>query len=228
MARLTLGAVWRLLRRLGVRYRRGQEHLHSPDPEYDKKMQAVLGARDEAHRRPGEVAFVYQDEFTYYRRASAAQAWHPSGGPGRYAEQGLGRNQKRRVIGALDAFDGRLLCWQRSEAGVGTLKRFYKALEAAYPEARVIYVAQDNWPVHFHQDVLRSLAGAKVKLLRLPTYAPWTNPIEKVWRFLKADVLHQHDFGDNWQGLQQEVTDWLAKWAGPSPALLRYVGLAPD
>lgn len=228
LACLSAGGVSRLLRRLGLRYRRGQEHLHSPDPEYDKKMQAVNAARLKARRRPGEVVFLYQDEFTYYRRPEAAQAWHPEGGPGRYAEQGHGSNRKRRVIGALDAVDGRLFCWQRSEAGVGTLKRYYKALQEAYPEAKEIYVGQDNWPVHFLPEVVASLKGSKIKLLRLPTYAPWTNPIEKVWRFLKQDVLRQHDFGDDWQGLQAEVTGWLAKWAGPSPALLRYVGLAPE
>jgi transposase len=225
MAGLSIGGVRRLLLRFGLRYRRGQEHLHSPDPDYDEKMQAVRAARLRAEREPGKVAFLYLDELTYYRRASAAQAWHPEGGPGRYAEQGHGSNRKRRVIGALDAFDGRLFCWQRCETGVGTLKRFYKALRAAYPEAEVIYVAQDNWPVHFHPDVVASVAGTGIEMLRLPTYAPWTNPIEKVWRWLKADVLHQHDFGDDWQGLQQSVTEWLAKWAGPSPALLRYVGL---
>jgi transposase len=225
LAGLSIGGARRVLLRFGLRYRRGQEHLHSPDPDYDKKMQAVRAARLEAGRLPGRVVFVYQDEFTYYRRASAARAWHQRGGPGRYAFQGHGKNGKKRLIGALDAVDGRLLCWQRCDAKVGTLKRFYKALQSAYPEAERIYVAQDNWPVHFHADVVRSLEGTKVRLLRLPTYAPWTNPIEKVWRWLKADVLHQHDFGDDWQGLQQEVADWLAKWAGPSPALLRYVGL---
>jgi transposase len=64
-----------------------------------------------------------------------------------------------------------------------------------------------------------------VRLLRLPTYAPWTNPIEKVWRKLKQEVLHQHDFGDDWAGLQQAVQGWLA-WAAPAD-LLRYTGLRP-
>src|SRR3954470_3128571 len=34
---LSRSGLCRLLVRLGVRYRRGQEHLHSPDPEYDAK-----------------------------------------------------------------------------------------------------------------------------------------------------------------------------------------------
>ncbi|MBE2197018.1 MAG: transposase, partial [Anaerolinea sp.] len=29
--------------------------------------------------------------------------------------------------------------------------------------------------------------------LFLPTYASWLNPIEKLWRWLRADVLYNHD-----------------------------------
>jgi hypothetical protein len=224
---LTLSGLCRLLARLGVRYRRCQEHLHSPDPEYDAKIAAVAEARAEAAARPGAVVFVYQDEFTAYRRPSVAQTWEKTGGPGRPAALGQKANNERRLIGALDAVDGRVFCWQRAQADVDTLIRYYGELAAAYPAAEVIYVAQDNWPVHFYERVLEALESTKVKLLRLPTYAPWTNPIEKLWRRLKQEVLHQHDFGDDWEGLKAAICAWLQKWSGPSPGLLRYVGLCP-
>ena len=225
---LTASGLSQLLARLGVRYRRGQEHLHSPDPEYQAKLAAIAAARAEAARRPGIVIFVYQDEFTTCRRPSVARAWHEAGGPGRPAELGYKSNTERRLIGALDAVDGRVFCWQRAHADVDTLIRFYRALAAAYPSAERIYVAQDNWPVHTHPRVQAALEGTTIRLLRLPTYAPWTNPIEKLWRRLKQEVLHQHDFGDDWEGLKAAVTAWLQRWSGPSPGLLRYVGLCPD
>jgi transposase len=225
---LGVSGLSRLLSRLKIRYRRGQEHFHSPDPEYDAKLAAVTAARAEAVARPGVVVFVYQDEFTAYRRPSVAQIWHQQGGPGRPAELGQKSNYERRLIGTLDVADGRVFCWQRAHANVATLIRFYVALSEAYPAAERIYVAQDNWPVHFHQRLLEALEGTKVKLLRLPTYAPWTNPIEKLWRRLKQEVLHQHDFADDWDGLKATITAWLDKWAGGSPDLLRYVGLCPD
>jgi transposase len=227
LAGLTHGALSRLLARLRVRYRRGQEHVHSPDPQYEAKMAAVAAARAAAAARPGAVAFVYQDEFTAYRRPSVAEAWHGVGGPGRPAESGHKANNARRLIGALDAVDGRLFCWQRAHADVATLVRYYEALEASYPHAEEVYVAQDNWPVHFHERVLRALEGTKIRLLRLPTYAPWTNPIEKVWRRLRQEVLHMHDFGDDWAGLRAAIAAWLEQWSCPSPGLLRYVGLCP-
>jgi transposase len=225
---LSLSGLSRLLARLGVRYRRGQEHVHSPDPEYEAKMTAVAAARAEAAARPGAVVFVYQDEFTTHRRPSVAQAWHGQGGPGRPAELGHKMNTERRLIGALDAVAGRVFCWQRAHADVATLIRYYRALEGAYPTAEVIYLAQDNWPVHTHPRIKEALATSRIRLLPLPTYAPWTNPIEKLWRRLKQEVLHQHDFGDNWEGLKAAVTAWLERWSGPSPGLLRYVGLCPD
>jgi transposase len=224
---LSLSGLSRLLGRLGVRYRRGQEHLHSPDPDYDAKMAAIAAARAEAASRPGAVIFVYEDEFTAYRRPSVAQAWHNAGGPGRPAELGRKANNERRLIGCLDATDGRVFCWQRAHADVGTLIRFYQALAEAYPSAETIYVAQDNWPVHFHPRLVGSLGATKVHLLPLPTYAPWTNPIEKVWRRLKQELLHQHDYGDDWEALKEAIRAWLQKWSGPSPGMLRYVGLCP-
>jgi transposase len=62
--------------------------------------------------------------------------------------------------------------------------------------------------------------------LFLPTYAPWTNPIEKVWRKLYADLLHLHRRVTDWEALQHDVQAWLDQWQQPSPDLLRYTGLA--
>lgn len=41
-----------------------------------------------------------------------------------------------------------------------------------------------------------------IELLMLPTYASWTNPIEKLWRKLKQEELHLHRFQDEWSGLR--------------------------
>lgn len=229
LALLSDSGICRVLDRLGVRYRRGQAYLHSPDPDYARKMAVLAWAWEYVQARPSRRVFLYQDEFSYYRRPSVARAYGAAGrGPGPRAAQGLGRNRLRRVIGVLDRRSGRLFCWQRSRANVVTLIRFFHAVAEVYPEAETVWIALDNWPVHFHADLQAALAGSKIRLLRLPTYAPWTNPIEKVWRWLHHDVLHQHEFGDDWEGLQQAVSRWLSQWSGNSPQLLRYVGLAPD
>jgi DDE superfamily endonuclease len=225
LADLTDSGIHRLLCRLEFRYRRGQEHLHSPDPNYRAKLAAVRQVDRQARASSGRVVLLYLDELTYYRRPSVARCHQSRGGPGMPAEQGHGRNRKRRVVGALDAGSGRLHHWQGSRAGAKELVRFYQVLVEAYPAAEAIYVAQDNWPVHFLPMVLDSLAGTPVRLMRLPTYAPWTNPVEKVWRKLKQELLHQHDWGDDWAGLQAAVEQWLQRSAHDPNGLRRYTGL---
>ena len=67
-----------------------------------------------------------------------------------------------------------------------------------------------------------------IELLFLPTYAPWTNPVEKLWKKLKQEVVCLHRFADAWEGLKQKVRDFLQALILPSSAtatLLRYVGL---
>jgi PAS domain-containing protein len=226
LAPLTLPGVAGVLDRLQISYRRGREYLHSPDPDYDRKMEAVREAR-EASARPEKAVLLYQDEMSYYRRPSLCYGYGTRGADEVRADLGYGSNTRRRLLGALDARTGELLVWQRSRSSVGVLLRYYEALERAWPDAEVIYLAQDNWPVHANPRLLEFFARPERRLVRLPlpTYAPWTNPIEKAWRKLKQEVIHHHEFAHDWQGLQGAVQRWLDRHRQPNPDLLRYVGL---
>ena len=62
----------------------------------------------------------------------------------------------------------------------------------------------------------------------LPTYAPWLNPIEKLWRWLRQDVLKLIHLTDDWRTLRARVNAFLDRFASGSQALLRYTGLIGD
>jgi DDE superfamily endonuclease len=228
MRDLHITTIHRLLDRFDLHYKRGRAYVHSPDLLYDTKLAWIDAARDMATTNPDTYTFLYQDEMTYYRRPTLARGYAATGEDGPRADQGWGHNTKRRVIGSLDVVTGRLFSWQRSCADHGTLIRYYQALEAQYPKAVTIFLAQDHWPVPDHPAVAAALAKTKIPVLWLPTYAPWTNPIEKVWRKLYQEVLHLHPWRDDWTGLTSAVQIWLDGWVNGSMDLLRYVGLHPD
>jgi transposase len=55
-----------------------------------------------------------------------------------------------------------------------------------------IYVAWDNASTHEDDEIeaiVRAEAGRLV-LLYLPTYSPWLNPIERLWRQFRREVTH--------------------------------------
>lgn len=55
-----------------------------------------------------------------------------------------------------------------------------------------IFVAWDNANTHEDDEVEAVVRGAagRLVLLYLPTYSPWLNPIEMLWRHFRREVTH--------------------------------------
>ena len=100
-----------------------------------------------------------------------AQGYALRGSPGPCAWQGYGSNRTRRLAVCLDVQTGRLVAWQREHFGgaplVAPLRRSFHAVAAADPQAERLYIALDNWPVHFHPD-LRTALPPQLTLLPVP------------------------------------------------------------
>ena len=220
LADYSVSGVWRVLQRLELGLRSAQVQMYSPDPEYALKKKRLERVLRQAVRQPDEVVVLFLDEFGYYRWPAAARNWGPS-----VAER-EGNNQQWRTIGALNALTGQVNYLDNYIVGRQQLIKFYGRLAQAYPNARHLYVIQDNWNVHAHPEVLAALkAWPQLRIIWLPTYAPWLNPIEKLWRWLRQDVLKLHRSVGDWPGLRQRVRDFLDQFQHGSDALLNYVGL---
>lgn len=243
-----------MLQGCGLRLKRGRAYLHSPDPHYLEKLSDVVAALAQAVASAGRIVLLFSDELTFYRQPSLATDYAPVGSE----HQALGRlsfhsDSKARTISAINAVTGQTTSLLASKIGVKQLIDFYQAIRADYPEADGIYLAEDNWPVHFHPDVLAALEPQRtrwelkrpahwssepspqarrlhlpIQLLPLPTYAPWTNPAEKLWRWLQQEVLHLHRLADDWPRLKERVREFLDRFRQASPDLLRYIGLTEN
>ena len=251
------GGVRRVLDGLDVVLKRGREHVHSPDRGYADTRAAVAACLAEARAAGGRVVALFQDEVTLHRQPSLARAYAARGRDQPLAERSLRGDAPARIVGVLDALDGRVLFRRRGELGVPALVGFYREVAAAYPGAERIDVVLDNWPVHFHPDLLAALGpqacpfpfprpaswpaepspeavrkwgglNLPIRLVPLPTYASWLNPIEKLWRWLRQEVVHLHPWADALPALHAAVDRFLARFAAGAAAcadLLRYVGL---
>lgn len=229
LTQYSVSGVWRLLSGWGLSYKRGRHYVHSPDPQYQAKRDYAWRCVEEAHAQYPRCVTLYLDELTYYRQPSLACDWSECGAIHQpLAHSGYTSNKRRRVVAALDVVTGRVVYEQAWKIGILRLAQFYPRLRSAYPEAERIYLVQDNWPIHFWPQVRQAALTAGIEMVRLPTYAPWLNPIEKLWRKLKQEVLHMHRLSDGWQALQHRVESFLESFADGSQALLRYVGLLPN
>jgi len=246
----TAAGLCRLLHRLGISYKRGRHHLHSPDAHYADKLQVVCGCLALAAREPDKHVLLFLDELSYYRQPTVSRGYAARGHQQSLAELSYRPNTPSRVLGAVNALTGQVHYVLHGQITIATLVSFYETLRRAYPKAEKIWIVLDNWPVHFHADVLAALEpqaypwprhtpsnwpvepratvarlNLPIQLLALPTYAPWTNPIEHLWRWLKQEVLHLHPYADNLPALRARIAAWLDRFQDGSDELLRYVGL---
>lgn len=221
----TMSGVWRVLQACGLTLRASFARLFSPDPDYRSKVRRLHRCLRDAARHPETVVALFLDEFGYQRWPEEAPTW---GGEAAVAQR-AGNNQQWRTIGCLNALTGQVNYLDGYIVGRRQVMQFYARLDHAYPKADLLYVIQDNWNIHTHPDVREALeAHPRIKPVWLPTYAPWLNPIEKLWRWVRQDVLKMHRWVEDWPLVKQRVRHFLDQFTHGSSELLEYVGLLGD
>ena len=133
--------------------------------------------------------FYYADEFNLSWFPTLRAMWSPKG------QQVMvptpGQPDKQYGIGAVNYHTGETLVQFHRHKRRKEIAQLLTALLDRHPTG-TIYVAWDNATTHEDdevEEVVRSAAGRLV-LLSLPTYSPWLNPIEMLWRHFRREVTH--------------------------------------
>jgi transposase len=98
---------------------------------------------------------------------------------------------KRYGLGAVNYHTGETGVLFRRRKRRQEVAELLQALVDKQPTGTIV-VALDNATTHQDDEVeavLRAAAGRLV-LLYLPTYSPWLNPIEMLWRQFRREVTH--------------------------------------
>lgn len=226
LSKYSLAGIWKLLRRLKIHLRNGRSHQFSPDPEYLVKEQRLLEVLKDVGENCGTKIALFMDEFSYYHWPIPGADWVSMALPPPLARHAPPGEKRQRIVGGLNIETGQVTFLSGVKVGCDKLKQFYRKLAEQYNTAETIYVIQDNWPVHFNNKVLSTVHKLqRIELVRLPTYSPWLNPIEKLWLWAKEHILKMHRNSGNWTNLKQIVSDFFQQFAHGSQYLLYRVGL---
>lgn len=99
--------------------------------------------------------------------------------------------KKHYGIGAVNYHTGETEVILRKRKRRREIAELLQRLVDKHPSG-TIFVAWDNASTHQDDEVeavVRAAAGRLV-LLYLPTYSPWLNPIEMLWRHFRREVTH--------------------------------------
>lgn len=172
------------------------------------------------------MTLLFADEASFYRQPSQGWLWAHMGRRQPKLPYGSRANTVMRVVGLLDAAQARVHGWDFSRISAREVASCFAKIGSLYPSAQRIYLVLDNWPPHLHSQVKSALkAQARVHTIFLPTYAPWLNNIEKLWRWIRQRVTHAHSWCDDFRLFRQHVLQEFEHLSSGSPELRRYCGL---
>lgn len=223
----SLSGIWRLLQREQLTLRQGRPQLYSPDPDYLAKEARLLAVLRQVAQEPTRYVLLFVDEFTYRNWPVPGRCWTACEGPPPQALRAPPGERTRRIVGGVAALTGQVVYRQAQSITQETFIAFLRQVNRTFAQAEHIYLVVDNWAPHFGQKVQPVLAQqlTRLELVRLPTYAPWLNPIEKLWGWLKQDLLKMHAHADDWPAVQRQVTAFLDYFVHGSTVLLHRIGL---
>jgi transposase len=207
--RVSRETVRRRLRAANLVYRRPRPVLGPKDPAYAYKLGKIRRLLRELPA--GEVA-VFQDEVDINTNPKIGSMWMRRGQQAEVVTPG--NNVKRYLSGSLNWRTGELILTE-GKPGQGRNTDLFLAhlddLRYRLRCYRVIHVICDNAKPHLAKRVEKYVAkhGGRVVLHYLPTYAPQTNPIERVWWHLHEEVTRNHRC-PNMPALLDQVFAWLA------------------
>ncbi len=251
---ISVPGIHQILSRVGISYKRARDYVRSPDADYTEKLSCVQHALETARDTLETCVVLYQDEFSFKRQPTLAKDWAETGTKHPLARRSHCSEETCYGIGALNPHTGEVIYQQVETCTVVALHTFYTQICQHYPKAERIYLVQDNRAIHFHPNLtaallqqtttfakptppnwtgkpsnkIGKLAKLPIEILQLPTYAAWTNPIEKLWRWVRQSVIHLHRLSNDWQALQDKVLAFMQQFKDGSQQLLHYVGLLPN
>ncbi len=189
----------RYLRQADMVWRRAAPTLKIKDPHYEEKRLVIDQAL--AQEQTAHPVF-YQDEVDIDLNPKIGADWMPKGQQKRIATPG--QNQKHYLAGALHSGTGRVHYVSGSSKSSDLFISLLETLRRTYRRAKTITLVADNYIIHKSRKVERWLEeNPKFRLLFLPMYSPWLNPIERLWLSLHETITRNHQCRYMWQLLKQ-------------------------
>ena len=208
--RVSQETVRRGLHKEQIVWRRPRPTVESDDPQHDEKLRAL---RQLLATLPANEIAVFQDEVEVNTNPKIGAVWMRRG------QQAIvltpGTNEQRYLAGSLNWRTGALLLTKGLPKEGRTAALFIRHLEDLRRRLlryRKIHIICDNARSHKCHAVQKYLKrwGHRLVLHYLPTSAPETNPIERIWWHLHEEITRGHRC-QSMEELLDLVFAWLQK-----------------
>ncbi|MDG5755679.1 IS630 family transposase [Ectobacillus antri] len=169
------------------------------------------------------TVLLYQDETHIRAYQSLRATWSQSGIQKQVPT--YGHHAYVTVFGTVQVGTGKIVTSIASEGKKEQFLAFLQLLLEEY-KGKFIILVIDGAPIHRSQLVQTFLEEHKEELMpfRLPPYSPDLNPIERLWKWLKEQVI-ANKFHPTKSSIEEAVTSFLTEVSATPAAVLQRLGI---
>ncbi len=212
-----------LLHRLGMEHRKPQAVSQKLD--VDKQKGFIEAYETLMNTLPDDETVMFADAVHPTHAVRPVGCWAPK--DTKVAVDQTSGRRRMNIHGAIDLETGQTRIREVLTVDAMSTIALLMAIEALYPEMRLIHVFLDNARYHHAKLVREWLAqpGRRIKLHFVPAYCPHLNPIERLWGLMHRNITHnrcyatfnefcdamlgflKEDVPKNWGDLCDDVSD---------------------
>ncbi|WP_298363089.1 IS630 family transposase [Runella sp.] len=151
---------------------------------------------------------LFGDGVHPHHNTAPAYAWIEKG-----TEKEIPSNTGRKrlnINGAVNPADAtEVVCHECETINALTTVVFLKAIEERYSNKKTIHLFVDN--ARYYRSVLvqEYLRNSRITMHFLPPYSPNLNPIERLWKFLKKEII-KSNYTPDFKVFRQRIRDFFA------------------
>jgi hypothetical protein len=155
------------------------------------------------------------------------RVWAPIGVP--WEVETPGNNKKQPIFGAVNTRTGETHFSLKKHKRSLDLQEFLdREVIPRYPEADFLFINVDGSSIYKSKSTKEWLkTHPQVIFVPLPSYAPKLNLQEHLWRWMRAEVTHNHFYG-TFAALIEAAKRFFVKLANRRKEVLQYIGRAFD
>jgi hypothetical protein len=155
------------------------------------------------------------------------RVWAPIGVP--WPVETPGTNQKQAIFGAVNSKTGETHVAFTAHKRSHDLHTFLeREIIPRYPDAEFLFITVDGSSIYTSTSTRAWLAAhPQIIFVPLPSYAPQLNLQERIWRWMRAEVTHNHFFG-TFAALIDAAARFFVKLAESPQDVLQRIGRVFD
>lgn len=182
----TVNGIVPLLHKIGFSYKKTKAVPAKADKEEQKKF-VKMYQELRSHLKSDEKIY-FMDSTHPVHNTMPAYAWIKTG-TDKEIKSNTGR-QRVNICGAYSPIDTEIIAFDEQTVNSDTVIKLYGKIEQKHPDLSKIFIIGDNARYNYSKTVKKYLEKSKIEFIPLPTYSPNLNLIERLWLFLKKNVIY--------------------------------------